>query len=396
MLACKRHVMELSVNSMIRSENSDRGSPFIFACDDLPQFSRNLVVFEQHGLSLHSMDLSIFIGDEVGTVGERSRGLETPTDGNPKELLNAATKNSALSHKLANESSGVVDESSILICEHMKGDDSTVINKIKEAKSRWSQRDIYIDNRRVRSLLEPLRLLYDVGKLYIDAPVSEQYLLEILTTLSGSRPSIHVLFTAVYTALDEAIAAYDADDMAFAILKLKGAMDTMNDIWEHCGDEELSTVVVKEQYTGLTYWVLPVKIQCLIWDKLARASLKFFEDPQQLSTAWKLTQRIIKGCRCYEMGCKDAKLDHDNVYTLKTMVWEAFDQLGEYNNLSRSHALRVVVECLRKAVSREPGNAMLEEKLQRRVKEQQEAERIEDARTTEDDEGKVMSGQLTK
>ena len=271
-----------------------------------------------------------------------------------------------------------------------------MISRIKEVKSRWSQRDIYVDNRRVRSLLEPLRLLYDVGKLYIDAPVSEKYWLEVFTTLSGSRPSIHVLFTAVYTALDEAIAAYDADDTAFAILKLKDSMDIMNDIWDYCGDEDLSTVVMTGKNTGLTYWDVHAKIQCLIWNKLARASLRFSKNLQQVRTAWKLTQLIIKQCRCYELGCKDVDLEHDNVYTLETMVWEALDQLGEYKKLVRSRALRVVVEFLRKAIAREPGNAMLEEKLQRRVKEQQEAERIEDARKMKNDEGKVMSGQLTK
>ena len=277
----------------------------------------------------------------------------------------------------------------------MNGDSSTMIRRIKDAKSRWSQRRIYVDNRRVRSLLEPLRLLHDIGNLYIDAPVSEQYWLEIFTTLSGPQPSIHVIYTAVYTALDEAVAIYDADDMAFAILKLKGVMDTMNDILEHCGNEDLSTVVMTGQNTGLTYWDIHAKMQCLIWNILARANLSFSEDLQHVRTAWHLTQRIISRCRCYQLASKDAEFEHDNVYSLESMVWEALDQLGEYNDVPRSHALDDVVEYLRNAVRREPENAMLERKLQRRLKEQQEAEMVEDGWETESDEGKVMNGHLT-
>ena len=388
--------MELNLDSLIRDEKYDKDSHFIFACDDLARFSRTLVAVEQEGLLLHSMQLSIIIGDEVGTVGKQSRGPETPTDGNPKELLNAAKQNAAASHKVANETSVAVDESNMLTCELMKGDSSSMISRIKEVKSRWSQRDIYVDNRRVRSLLEPLRLLYDVGKLYIDAPVSEQYWLEVFTSLSGSRPSVHVLFTVVYTALDEAFAAYDADDMAFAILKLKDSMDIMNDILDYCGNEDLSTVVMTGKNTGLTYWDVYPKMQCLIWNKLARASLRFSKNPQQVRTAWKFTQRIIDRCTCYQLGCKDVELEHDNVYTLETMVWEALDQLGEYNKVPRSHALRDVVESLRRAIGREPENAMLEKELQRRVKEKQEAEMVEDVRKMESDESKMMSGHLTK
>ena len=119
-LACKRHVMELNLHSLIRKESHDKESHFIFACDDLARFSRTLVWIEQEGLLLNSMQLSIIIGDEVGTVGEQSRGPETPTDGNPKELMNAAKKNAAAGHKLANDTSGAVDESNVLTCEHMK------------------------------------------------------------------------------------------------------------------------------------------------------------------------------------------------------------------------------------------------------------------------------------
>lgn len=395
MLACKRHVMELNLDSAIPWEKRDQDSHFIFACDDLPTFSRILVELEDDGLLLPSMELSIIIGDEVGTVGRQSHGSNTPTGGNPKELLAAATKNAAVNHKLANKTSGVVDESNVLICEYMKGDSSTMISRIKDAKSRWSQRRIYVDNRRVRSLLEPLRLLYDIGNLYIDAPVSEQYWLEIFTTLSGPQPSIHVICTAVYTALDEAVAIYDADDMAFAILKLKGVMDTMNDILEHCGDEDLSTVVMTGQNTGLTYWDIYAKTQCLIWSLLARANLSFSEDLQHVRTACNLTQRIIGKCRCYQLGSKDAEFEHDNVYSLESMLWEALDQLGEYNDLPRSYALQVVVESLRNAVRREPENSMLERELQRRLKEQQEAEMVEDGWEMESDEGKVMNAHLT-
>ena len=402
MLACKRHVVELGVNSMVRSEKSHvKQSHFIFAGDDLPTFSRILVAIKKDGQLLPSMGLSIIIGDEIGTIGEQGRGLETPADGNHKELLSATTKNAAASHKLANESLGLVDlglvdESNVLICGHVKGDDSTMVNKIKEAKSKWSQQGIYVDNRRVRSLLEPLRHLYELGNLYIDAPISWHYWLEVFTSLSGPQPSVHVLFAAVYTSLDEAIVTYESGDMAFAILKLKGVMDTMNDLWEHCRHGKLSTVVVIGKNSGLTYWDAHAKMQCLIWNKLARASLNFSEDLQQVRTAWRLTQRIIDRCRCYRLGCKVAELEHDNVSTLITMAWEALDQLGEYNDVPRSHALRDIVESLRKAVRREPENAMLMKELQWRLNEKQEAEMAEDVRKMENDEGKVMSRHLTK
>ena len=389
-LACKRHVMELGVSSK-PSESHDNHSRFIFAGDDLPIFSETLretlVAMDSCGFLLNSVELSIIIGDEVGTVGDQSRGPERPMDGNPRELLDAATKNAKASRTLANESSGLLDESNVLIYEHMKGHDSTMISKIREAKSRWSQQGIYIDNCRVRSLLEPLRLLYDLGNLYIDAPISKQYWLAIFTGLSRAKPSVHILFAAMYTALNEAVAIYDAGDMAFAILKLKGVMDTVNNFRLYCGDEELSTVVVTGQYTGLTYSVAHAQMQCLIWRKLARASLNFFEDPQQVRTAWKLlTQRVIVRCRCYQLGGKDVELQHDNVSTLIHMAWEALDQLGEYNDVPRSHALRVVVSTLRNAIWRESDNAMLKKELQRRLKELQEAERVEDIRKVESDE----------
>ena len=395
-LDCKRHVMELSVNSMTRSESRVDDHHFIIAGDDLPTFSRMLVGYGEKRFSLHSIELSIVIGDEVGTVGDQSGGPETPTDGNPKELLNAATKNAAASHTLANKYLGPVDESNLLISEHMEGDDSTMINKIKEAKSRWSQQGIHVDNCRVRSLLEPLRLLYDLGNLYIDAPISGQYQLAIFTSLSRARPNVHVRFAAVYTALNEAVAIHDAGDMASAILKWKGLMDTVNDFREHCKAEEVSTVLGTGQYTGLTYKVACGQMKCLVWNKLARANLSFPEDPQQVRTAWELTKQSIQQCRCNYLGCKNAEFEHDNVCTIVNMALEALDQLGKYNNVPRSHALRKVTKAMEKAMRRRPGNAMLEKELQRRLKEKQEAEMVEDASKMEIDESKVMSGHLTK
>ena len=117
MLACKRHVMELKLDSAIPWEKRDKDNHFIFACDDLPTFSRTLVEVAADGLLLHSMELSIIIGHEVGTVGTQSHGPNTPTGGKPKELLTAATKNATVSHKLANETSGIVDRSNVLICK---------------------------------------------------------------------------------------------------------------------------------------------------------------------------------------------------------------------------------------------------------------------------------------
>ena len=388
--------MELNVSSMNRSESHGKDAHFIFACDDLPTFSRLLVKLEKDGHSLPLTELRIMIGDEVGTVGGQNHGLNTHTIANPKELSTAAMKNAAACHVFADETSVAVDESKVPSCEYKKGNRRLGMNRIKEAKSRCSPRPTYVDNRRVQSLLEPLRLLYNVRNLYIDAPISGQYWLEIFTTLSGAQASVHVLFPAVYTALDEALAIYDAGDMAFAILKLKGVMDTMTDIWEHCEDDTYSTVVMTGQYTGLTYWVAYVKIQCLIWNKLARASLTFSEDPQHVLTACKLTQRILSRCQCYQPECKVVELEHDNVHTLIVMAWEALDQLEEYRNVPRSHAVQDLVESLSKAVSRCPDNAMLEKELQRRLKEKQEAEMVEDVRKIESDEGKAMSGHLTK
>ena len=386
--------MELSVNSMPRSESHHKDRHSIVACNDLPTFCKLLVAHEDRdhrlrdrGDSLLLTELWIIIGDEVGTIGGQSEGLETHTIGHPKELLTAAMKNDTACHVFADETSGAVDESKGLSCQYMKGNRRLGVNRIEAAKSGCAQRPTYVDNSRLQSLLEPLRLLYNVGNVYIDAPISGQYWLEIFTTMSGAQPKSHVLFAAVFTALDEAIAIYESGDMAFAIPKLKWVIDTMKDTWEHCGKEVHSTVVMTGRYTGLMHWFAFRKMTCLIWDKLARASLTFSKDPQQVRTAWKLTQEISHECRCYYLGCKDEEAEHDNVYLLMTMVWEALDQLGEYNDVPRSHALLVIVRSLRFAVSQEPDNAMLEKEFQRKLKEMEEAERLEGIRKTESDKG---------
>ena len=446
-LACKRHVMDLNVGAENRWKDGLGHRHFILACDDLPTFSRALLWIEGLGTCLlPTMELSIIIGDQVGTVAKESHDSNTPTDGNPKELLSAATKNAASRYELeilriadnrvkldstvtkditdyykdllphhpsSNTASAPSDKDKLvsgrldsieqdgnankLVCEYMKGSSSTMINRIKEAKSRWSQRPTYVDNPRVRRLLEPLRLLYNVGNFYIDAPISEQYRLEIFTTLSQARPSIHDLFPAVSTALEEAVAVYDAEDMAFAIRKLKGVLDIMHDVLEHCGDDyDCATFVMTGRYTGLPFGEARVKIEYLIWNNLARANLSFSEDPQHVRTAWNLTQQMVEG-RQFDLqpGIEDDECWHYNVYSLGAKVWEALDQLGEYDHWPRSHALRDIVDYLRKAVRQEPGNPMLERELQRRLKEQQEAEMVEDGRKTESDEGEVMSGHLT-
>ena len=139
----------------------------------------------------------------------------------------------------------------MLVFAYMKSASSTMIDRIKNPKFRWSQRPTYVDGSRVRMLLEPLLLLYDVGKLYTDIPISEQYRLEIFTILSRARPSFQVLFPAVSTALEEAVAVLEADNMAFAIHKLKGVRDIMNDVLQHCGDDyDHATIVMTGQHNG--------------------------------------------------------------------------------------------------------------------------------------------------
>lgn len=281
----------------------------------------------------------------------------------------------------------------------MKGGGSTTINRIKEAKSRLSQWPTYSDNPRLQRLLEPFRALYSIGCSYIDAPISEQYRLEIFNSLSRAQPSIHDLFPAVSSALEDAIAVNDADNIVLVIQRLKGTLDIMDDLLEHSRDRDINQKVMTGRYTGLRYREAMRKMRCLIWNNLAQANLKFPNDLEHVRTAQKLTLRIIDQCECNDVRLGDLPpggYEHTNVYYLEAEVWEVLDQLGEHNGRPRSDALGDVVRMLTEALRHEPINAMLKKELQRRLKERTTAEMIEEVREMERDEGKVMKRKRTR
>lgn len=399
--ACTRHVMEVNLIPSPLLFDHHGYHHFIFACDDLPVFCRALRSIDRHYRRelqpLQVMDLWFTIGDEVGTAGEGYLDSNASTDGNPVGYLTAATKLAAANCAGPDENRRATDESNASVYGEMKGSGSAMVNGIKDAKSRLLERPISIDSPRSRRLLEPLRAVYNVGYSYIDAPISERYRQEIHTSLSRARPSIHDQFLAVSSAFEEAIAVYDADDIALAIQKSKGTLDIFNDFEYLSRDGDSTKSVPTGRYTGLMYREAMDKMRLIIYSNLARANLRFHSDLQQVRSAQDFVW-LIRGIRARDAMWPEHPGGHEDamVFYLEAEVWEAFDQLGEHNNRPRSGALREVVNMLTEALRHEPGNDMLQKELLGRLEEKKKAEAIEAARQMEQEESRVQSRERTE
>ncbi|KAF6228944.1 hypothetical protein HO133_007056 [Letharia lupina] len=287
--ACTRHVMEINLIPSPLLFDHHGYHHFIFACDDLPVFCRALRsidrFYRRELQPLQVMDLWFTIGDEVGTAGKGYLDSNASTDGNPVGYLTAATKIAAANCAGPDENRRATDESSASVYGEIKGSGSAMVNGIKDAKSRLLERPISIDSPRSRRLLEPFRAVYNVGYSYIDAPISERYRQEIHTSLSRARPSIHDQFLAVSSAFEEAIAVYDADDIALAIQKSKGTLDILSDFRYLSRDGDSTKSVPTGRYTGLMYREAMDKMHLIIYSNLARANLRFHSDLQQVRSA---------------------------------------------------------------------------------------------------------------
>ena len=125
----------------------------------------------------------------------------------------------------------------------------------------------------------------------------------------------------------------------------------------------------------------------VLWNYLARANLQFPKDLHRVRTAQARTPQFIEMYIC-EALWQSHTHPHARAMAdyLEAEVWEALDRLGEHNGRPRSDALRDVVNMLTEALEREPDNALLEMRLQRRLKGMETAEIIEQVR-----EGTVLS-----
>ena len=378
--ACTRHAMEIDFIKGRRSDRHDRDHHFILACDDLPNFCRTLLlVGEWNALSdnlLFEIELWIIIGDEVGYSGDEDKSTDghkdkstdghkdKSTDGHKALLLTAATKNAAAIREGAIKNPNERDASVYT--------DGMAHGSI-EARSRLLKPPIQLDSPRARRLLEPFRALHSVRYSYIDAPISEVYLLEMLYSLSRERPSIQDCFSVVDSAYEDAIAC---KDFALAILKMRATLDILNDFWAHLGNRDI-TFVLAGRYSGVHSDDAIDRIEESLWNYLARVHLKFDKDLRHVRAAQACTRRYIENYIRDEVWVSYMH-PHERAmaYYLEAEVWEALDQLGEHHGRPRSTDLKDVVDMLTKALRHEPENVMVEKELQRRLAEKELAEMI--------------------
>ncbi len=360
--ACTRHAMEIDFIPGLRIDHHDRHDHFIFASQDLPMFCKTFL-FQDPDLLLR-MELWIIIGDEVSTDG-KSVGGKTAAMKNAAAIGEGPIKNPA-------ERGGATYEDSM-------EDGSTMANLIEEAKSTLSEPRISTNSTRVRRLLEPFRALHSIGYSYVDAPISGSYRLEICNSFSRKRPSIHHNYSVACSVFDEAIATFNSRNFALAISKLRSTLDTLQDFIYINEAEEATTghpsrVSHKEALDKMSY---------TLWDKLARAHFEFSKELQHVRAAQTLIGFFLDSCdwdRLWQSGTHAH--ERAMAYYFEAEVREALDQLGEYKGRTRSDTLCDVVDMLEAALEHEPGNTMLERKLDERREEMKEA-KMKEAEITE-------------
>ncbi len=374
--ACTRHAMDIDFFlPEIHKDSHDRLEHFIFASQDLPIFCQGFLL--RHADLLSRMELWIIIGDEVNIAGEKPAELSTSTHGKGAGSKTAAIKNAAAIGEGPTKNPGERDGATY---EGSMEDGSTVANVIEEAESTLSEPPHLTDHPLLQRLLEPLLALHSIGYSYIDAPISESCRLKIRNSLSRARPSTHHDFSVASLAFDEAIATFDSRNFALAISKMRGTLDTLRDF---CSQNIIyyELEVATGRNSGLVDQIAAVKgMTYILWNRFARANLEFPKELQHVLAARVFARLFINSCKRNLVWQSDTHA-HERAmdHYLEVEVWEALDRLGWQTCRTRSDSLRDVVRMLKEALEHEPGNTMLEKKLQRMLKEMTEAQIIEEA-----------------
>ena len=220
-LACTRHVIEIDLIPDSLSSARRRNRHLIIACDDLPLFCRYLLSClltkgeldeGQMELMLQRLELWIIVGDEVMNPLTYDKSAHFP---------NAATKNATASREGPTKIPRMALERGAAFEGERHDVRKTVVNGIREPRSKVSETPSLFSDRRLRRLLDPLRALHSIGFSYIDAPISERHRRELQTRLFRARPSIHEVFPTLLPVYKEAMTTFRAGDFALAIEKFR-------------------------------------------------------------------------------------------------------------------------------------------------------------------------------